>query len=205
MNSCKITSKSFFILVGGMLFAACDKHSPSIDTMESVAKDKSQPQEIRNHAEIILKSVKGHALKDDAFKDAALRMRAIRSDSSIRFWIAYMKAIEADLPEKMPTEEQFKNIQKENWRMMERGELIPWNIARQMDAISECVLALCEYGGEPSNSEVDLFMQRFERKYGETEVGGRYLSYYKVYKVDGEMLRSHNSALWQTGVRKGME
>jgi hypothetical protein len=211
------TSKRTIILLAFLMIVGCKKQHPSSgseaevavagapqdpklnsgDEVRAAAKDQSLPPYIRESAATFELVLTGTRYDHKACEQAIRELRANRNERTYRIWLSMLLAGEAGLPDEFPSIQVLGELEKK----ARTGDLkdAESNPLRFLDVIVLAVTYLTEFDMPQADSEVKSFLLRFEKKYGNSEAGIKFIKRCKGEIQNAEAARSAGSAYWKRG------
>ena len=160
--------------------------------------DKTQPDYVREGAGLLL-SVLGEQENLDIsdYLKAKRKVSSVRSSATVLVWIALLQSTEKKIPDLLPSAEEIDREERESYA--KGTNRIYYTNALRLSLLGSCVSALSSLDMPEAKSEVEAFLHRFEKKYGNSSGGKKMLKLYKDERRQQEELVSMGAAPWQVG------
>lgn len=186
-----------------LLGISCDKSKSPPPSKEGIVisklqQDKTQPAHVREGAGImlaILEEKDNISMRD--YLNAKWETCSVRNLATVQAWVALLYSVENKLPESLPTAENIKQYELESNR--QNVNIVRYNTVSQLGITTICISALSSLDMPEAKSEIDAYLQRFEKKYGNSSGGKKMLELYRLDRSMGEHSVSIGAAPWQVG------
>ncbi len=222
------TTSSTIFHIGLCVFYACatgckengqDTKSPSTPETQSVeqrarpdlgditgeavrmaAKDSTLPAEIREGAAVFERMLQNEKISQEEFARADWKLHSRRTETTYKIWISLLSVMEARLPNPLPSKEEMDGFEK---LVMEK-KIDPLHIEslRYMQLLPPSVKALTQFDMPEADIQVEIFMKRFESKYGSSEVGRIYIDVLKIEISQAKEARKLGRVPWKYRLKK---
>lgn len=158
-------------------------------------KDHTCAPYIRESAAVFARVLNGVEADKKAFRQAINELAATRNDRTCRIWISMMLASEAGLPEVLPSFKKIGEIEKQDrdgtLKNMESNPL------RFLGVLNRTVLYFTQFDMPEADREVEQFINRFEKKYGNSEAGKIFTQDYRIKIEQVKKTRATGAVLWK--------
>ena len=195
LYGCKKQAASPLSASGNSRHSERNSHSANDKFVRMAAENHDLPPNIRQGAAIFTQILDGVKTEPEEFEKAAREMASIRNEQTCRIWISMLRESEARLPEVFPRLEEFARLEKKQ----QDGDLkgIESNPLRHLDVLTHCLTYLTQFEMTEADHEVSGFLSRFETKYGDSEAGKHFLSYYRSEIENAMVDRKSGAVLWK--------
>ncbi len=197
-------TKVQIVILTALVLNACDSKIASIQselkTIEMTAKDTTQTRYVRESAHTfseILSEKKG--VSDSKLRSAHWSMVFDRGATSIATYVAFLKAIEKQLPDQLPTAEQYQIMDAK----IGKSEVIEYDVAGFVFMLASSIKNISHYGDAAADQEVEGVLKRLAEKYGASETGKIILKRLRIEREQGLEGRADGIKPWESPMRPG--
>lgn len=181
--------------------AAAQPNPVNADYIKEATKDHSLPPYIRESAAIFGQVLRGGAVDEKSYAKAFREMATTRNEKTCRIWISMLLASEAGLPDVL----NFSEVERVEKQAIQRNfDGLESNPLRFLRVLNSCTRKLTEFDMPEADREIDSFLERFEKKHGNSEVGKILLDSYKLEIKQAKEARQAGTVSWKIG-RKNAE
>ncbi len=158
-----IISKLQIVILTALVLNACDSKTASIQselkTIEKTAQDPTQTQYVRESASIfsdILSEKKG--VLNSKLGRAHWSMVCDRSATAIATYLAFLKALEKQLPDELPSVETYLDMRSKAGN----SKIIEKNVGQTQIMMSNSIKNISLYGDSTADAEVEGVLKRLK-------------------------------------------
>ncbi len=165
------------------------------EAVSAAAKDPALPVEIRESATVFERMLKNKPISRREFSQACGKLASTRTETACRIWISLLLAMEARIPNPLPSKEEMINFEK--LVMAKKIEPLDVESLRYMQLLHPAMEALTQFDMPEADLQVESFMRRFESKYGSSEVGRIYIDVLKIEISQAKEARKSGAVPWK--------
>lgn len=194
----------YLIVAGIVLLTSCDTPiDPDINTLRSVAADKSQPDYIRKSVKFFDDFFDGKTVVDSDFDLARAELSATRTSATLDALMAILHSLEKRLPEHLPKKNELMDFSKRFKNLKEDEIRYKIEPAAIFGYLRNIIPSITYYDEKRADSEIDAFFSRLESKYGTTQAGQYWLGEFRMELNQAREDRQGHNGKWKSG-RKQM-
>ena len=179
--------------------SACNPKTAAIQDelkiIEKTAKDTTQPQVVRESAEIlrtVLSEKQG--LEKLKMRMAQWELLYSRSETTIATYVAFLKALEKKLPDELPSVEIYEAMDAKAGK----AKIVEYNVGQTVIMMSNSLQNITLYNDPTADKEVDKILKRLTEKYAASETGKKILELLSMVHSHGLEERKSEHKPWKS-------
>lgn len=191
--------KLIFGMFVALVLSACERKTAAIQTeltlIEKTAQDTSQTEYVRESS----KTFTDILLEKQEFPDTKLRraqweMSRSRNATTISTYVAFLKAVEKQLPNKLPSVATYEAMKAK----IGKAKIVEYNVAQTVFMLSNSIRNISLYGDPVADAEVEGVLQRLKEKHGTSETGKKILERLNIEREQGLGDRARGTKPWDS-------
>lgn len=172
------------------------------EIISKLQDDKTQSEKFRKSAGVLLDVLEEKEnIKIRDYLNAKREISSVRSLATAQAWIALLEFNEKKLPDSLPSAEEMDMEEKKNNENQTTD--IYYSTTIRLSLINSSISALSYLDMPEAKSAMESFLQRFEKKYGDSSGGRKMLKKYRLERSQHEEDTRRGLAPWQTGLKVG--
>ncbi len=197
MNSMKSHLLSILLVALGL--SACERKTAAIQNelrvIEKTAKDTTQTHYIRESAETFTDILtRKQRIPDSKRSRAHWAMACDRNATVIATYMAFLKALEKQIPDELPAVETYEAMSKR----LGKATIIEYNVAQTVFMMSSSIKNISLYGDPSADLEVKEILKRLQDKHSTSETGKIILERFNIERQQGLTARSWGIKPWES-------
>jgi hypothetical protein len=192
-------SKLLFGLLVALILSSCNPKSAVIQDelrlIEKTAKDTSQTKYIRDSAAIFSEILtEKQEISRTKLSRAHWAMVCDPNPAVITTYVAFLKALEKQIPDKLPSVEIYEAMHDK----VGRSEIVEYNVGQTAIMMSNSIQNISLYGNALADVEVEGVLKRLTEKLGTSETGKKILEFLNMVHGQGLEERKSEHKPWKS-------
>lgn len=192
-------SKLSIAVIAALVFTACDQKNAAIRDelrlIEKTSKDASQTKYIKESAGIFADILFGNQETRRAkLSRAHWAMSCDRNPTVIATYVAFLKALEKQLPNELPSVETYEAMKDKAGS----AKLISYNVGQTAIMMSNSIRNITLFDDPTADTEVEGVLRRLREKHGASETGKKILDFLNIVHQQGLTARSSGTKPWES-------
>ena len=188
-----------FILLVALGLSACEQKNAAIQDelrlIEKTSKDTSQTKYIRESAGTFADILSAkQEIPDAKWSRAHWAMSCDRNPTVIATYVAFLKALEKQLPNELPEVETYEAMKDKAGS----AKFIEYNVGQTAIMMSNSIQDITLFGDPTADAEVEGILRRLREKHGASETGKKILDFLNMIHGQGLTARSWGIKPWES-------
>ncbi len=167
-----MNSKLLIGLLAALVFSGCDTKNAAIQNelkiIEKTTKDTSQTKHIRESAGIFSEILsEKQKISRTKLSRAHWAMVCDPNPTVIATYVAFLKAVEKQMSEKLPSVEEYEAMKSK----LQRSEIVEYSVAQTVSMMSSSINNISLCGDPTADAEVEGVLKRIQKKHGASKTG----------------------------------
>jgi hypothetical protein len=191
--------KPLILMLVALGLSACNKKNTAIQNelkiLEKTAKDTSQTKYIRESAGTFAEFLsEKQEISQTKLSRAHWAMACDPDPTVIVTYVAFLKALEKQIPEKLPSVEAHEVMKSK----VGRSEIVEYTLAQTVFMMSSSIKNISHYGDPAADAEVDRVLKRIKEKHGTSKTGQIIMERLNMERQQGLNEQKRGIKPWQS-------
>jgi hypothetical protein len=192
-------SKLLCAMLAALFLTTCEQKNAAIRdelrVIEKTSKDTTQTKCIQESAGTFADILSGkQGISDDKRSRAHWAMACDRNPTVISTYVAFLKALEKQIPDKLPSVETYEAMEVK----LGKERIIEYNVARTVSMMSSSIKNISLYGNAAADAEIDEILRQLNAKHGASETGKKILEFLNIVHEQGIGNRAKGIKPWES-------